>query len=172
LSATACLASSAESAVVEAPLSGGAFLVRPARSNIRRGEPLAMPARRQVDTAEVGFGGRDCAVEARTLGRQLGVAGLRGGKIGPRLAPQRLEPGRDRATPRCDRSSLRFVTACHFGESTTLDDGGDVRAVEGENPLEDVAGLRDVVAVCDDTHQVFLAAAGGGDVQATTRRRR
>ena len=42
------------------------------------------------------------AVEPLTFGRQLGLAGLGGGKVGPRLAAQRLEPVRDRATRRCD----------------------------------------------------------------------
>ena len=53
-----------------------------------------------------------------------------------------------------------------------MGDGGDVGPVEGEDRLEDVAGLGDVVAVGDDTEHVLVAAAGGGDVQAAASRRR
>ena len=59
-----------------------------------------------------------------------------------------------------------------LGEGAALGDGGDVGAVEGEDAVEDVAGLGDVVAVGDDTEQVLVAAAGGGDVQAAAGRRR
>ena len=44
--------------------------------------------------------------------------------------------------------------------------GGDVGTVGGEDGVEDVAGLGDVVAVGDDAQDVVVAAAGGGDVQA------
>ncbi len=57
------------------------------------------------------------------------------------------------------------------GERTALSDGGDVRAVDGEDALEDIAGFSDVVAIGDDAEQVLVSAAGGGDVEAATSRR-
>ena len=47
--------------------------------------------------------------------------------------------------------------------------GGDVRAVEGDDAVEDVAGLADVFATGDDTEQVRLTAASGRNVGAARR---
>jgi hypothetical protein len=58
------------------------------------------------------------------------------------------------------------------GEVAALGDGGDVGAVEGEDRFEGVAGFGDVGGVGDDAHQVVVAAAGGGDVQAAACRHR
>ena len=59
-----------------------------------------------------------------------------------------------------------------FGEALALGDGGDVGAVDGEDPFEDVAGIGDVVAVGDDVDPVLLTSAGDGDVQAAAGGRR
>ena len=44
--------------------------------------------------------------------------------------------------------------------------GGDVGPVGGEDRLEDVTGLGDIVTIGDDAQDVVVVAAGGGDVQA------
>ena len=59
-----------------------------------------------------------------------------------------------------------------LGEAAALGDGGDVGTVDGDDAFEDVAGFGDVVAVGDHADHVLLAAAGDGDVEAATSRRR
>ena len=91
------------------------------------------------------------------LGVEQGVLGV--GEDG-------REPVRDLAARRRSRRCWRGVSWCRLGEGAALGGGGDVGAVDGEDRLEDVAGLGDVVAVGDDADDVVVAAAGGGDVQA------
>jgi len=58
------------------------------------------------------------------------------------------------------------------GEVAAHAGGGSVGAVAGEDLLERVDGVAQVVAVGDDQDQVLVAAAGGSDVQPATGGRR
>ena len=58
------------------------------------------------------------------------------------------------------------------GEGTALGDGGDVGAIGGDDPFENVAGFAHVVGVGDDVDAVVVAAAGHRHVQAATGGRR
>ena len=51
------------------------------------------------------------------------------------------------------------------GEVTALGDGREVGPVVGEDVVEDLPSLGEVVVFGDDVEVVLVAAAGGGDVE-------
>ena len=120
-------------------------------------------------------------------GVNLGVHGIGvddvGGDVGPlrglfrlsrfgvaqgllRVGQGAREPVGDGADAECGQAQVVEVCRCRLGEGASLGDGGDVGPVDGQDRLEDVAGLGEVAAVGDDVERVVVAAAGGGDVQA------
>ena len=90
------------------------------------------------------------------------------GEVGSGLGEQVGEPVGDRAA----RPSSGRRWSCVLGEVAAGAGGGGVGAVDGEDLVEDVAGVGEVVGVGDDVEVVLVAAAGGGDVQAAAGGRR
>ena len=79
------------------------------------------------------------------------------------LGPPRTDPvGNDRR--RLGPSGMGGLGLA--GEVASLGDGRDVSPIVGEDGLENVAGLGEIVGVGDDVDAVLVAAAGGADVQA------
>lgn len=150
--------------LVESMLSGGvvaACSVSAAGGGVER---VTIGCRCGVDLAQPAFGGGDCVVEPLAYVGSLGATRLGGGVVGAGLVERPREPLRDDAAC-CDCGRCAgFVAARLFGEGASLGDCRDVGSVDGEDSIEDVAGLGDIVALGDDANQILVAAAGGGDV--------
>ena len=123
-----------------------------------------------LNGAERVVGGCGGCFESVPLAVTLGPALLEPCDFGVGVGEQWREPLRDRTPRRGGLSGCLFVPRL-LGEGVPLGDGGDVGSVEGDDALEDVAGLGDVVAVGDDADHVVVAGPSGGDVQAAASRR-
>ncbi len=116
--------------------------------------------------SEVSVGACDCVGDSSPPHRLLRFPGFGVEQGALCFGEDGREPVGDRATRHDGRRRLGKLSRQRPREGAPLGGRGDVDTVDGEDGLEHVAGLGDVVAVGDDTERVLVAAASRSHVSA------